>query len=152
ARRPWRACENYRIQQVRRKETASSQYEQEMNDKAAPNPRDALVSKLLTRSAILEKLLIESVPEILKASDVPKGVGAVVVQSVVPAFRLQQEVEKEVVSVILAVPSAKLIGEAFDAMTDRMTRFAEEFSAVASTPVQMKLVAEMRGYVEMARG
>lgn len=123
-----------------------------MNDNTPPDPRAALVSLFLTRSAIVEKQVVERVPEILKAGGVQKGVIDTVAQTVEPAFALQREIEKEVVSAILAAPSAKLIGEAFDALTDRMARFADEFAAVASSPAQMKLVAEMRGYVDMARG
>lgn len=123
-----------------------------MNDNTPPDPRDALVSLFLTRNVVLEQHLLERVPEILKAGDVPKGVIDAVVQVVEPVLGLQKEVEKEVVSAILAVPSAKLIGEAFDALTDRMARFADAFAALASSPAQMKLVAEMRGYVDLARG
>lgn len=119
-----------------------------MNDNNPP--RDALVSKYLTRSVIVEQAVIERVPEVMRANDVPQKVIDAVLHTVEPAFKLQQEAEKEVVGALLAVPSAKLIGEAFDALVTRIEKFAEDFSALANTPAQMKLVAGLREFVEMA--
>jgi predicted hydrolase (HD superfamily) len=73
-----------------------------MNDNNPP--RDALVAQLLTRSVIVEHTVVERVPEILKANDVPQKVIDAVLQTVEPVFKLQQETEKEVVSALQAVP------------------------------------------------